>query len=115
MSVKAVITPYPVITNGDMSGTLTSLATDVLSCDNIAYQVVYTGSPVGDFAIEGTVNGTNWEPLDLGNPSPEASGSSGSFVVSLKGIPYAKLRLVYTATSGTGNLSVWVMGKRQGG
>lgn len=115
MSVKSVIKPYQVLTNGDMSGDVSSLASDIESSDNVAYQVVWTGNAIGTFSVEGTVNGVDWEALDLGTPGPEAGGVADSFLVSLKGVPYAKLKLTYNSTSGSGNLNVWIMAKRTGG
>lgn len=115
MSQKAVIKPYQVLTNGDLSGAVTSLPTDIESMDDVAYQVVFTGNAVGTFSVEGTINGTNWEALNLGDPGPQAEGTSGSFLVSLGLVPYAKLRLSYSAVSGTGVVNAWVMAKRLGG
>lgn len=115
MSVKSVIKPYQVLTNGDMTGNVSTLVSDVESSDNVAYQVVWTGNAVGTFAVEGTVNGIDWEELDLGTPGPEAASVADSFLVSLKGVPYSKLKLTYSATSGSGSLNVWIMAKRTGG
>jgi len=115
MSAKAVIKPFQVVTDGNMSGDVTSLPTDIESVDAVGYQVVFTGTAVGDFEVHGSINGTNWEALDLGSPSPEAAGVGGSFVISLSLIPYSKLRLKFVRTSGSGTLNAWVMAKRLGG
>ena len=115
MSTKAVTQPYQVVTNGDMSADLVSISTDIKTQDNVGYQVIYTGTPTGDFLVQGTINGIDWETLDIGTPGPTAIGMGGSFVVSLTQVPYAKLRLAYTASSGMGLLNVWVMVKRLGG
>ncbi len=49
MSQKSVTPHYQVVTAGDMSGSITSLVTNIVAQDNCAYQVVYSGAPVGSF------------------------------------------------------------------
>lgn len=115
MSVKSVIKPYLVLSAGDMSGSLTTLATNISSSDNIGYQVDFTGVPNGTFSVEGTINGTTWQGLTLTPAAPVAAGAAGGFVVNLNQVPYEQIRLVYTRTSGTGSLTVWAMSKRLGG
>lgn len=115
MSSKAVVHPYRVLTNGDMSGDLVTLATGIEWVDDVAYQLVWTGNAIGTFSVEATIDGENWVALDLGTPGPAAEGSSNSHLISLGLIPYAKVRVSYDSTSGTGSLSVWIMAKRLGG
>lgn len=115
MSVKSVLQPYQVVTDGDMSDDVTSLETTVNYMDNSGYQVIWTGAPTGVFSVEVTINGTAWEALTF-NPALSApAGSGGSFVIDLNQLPFKQIRFVYTSTSGTGVLNVWTMAKRLGG
>lgn len=115
MSNKSVTQPYQVVTNASMASDVISIETDVKTQDNMGYEVVYTGSPVGDFYVQGSISGNHWENLDLGTPRPEAVGTPGSFMVNLNQLPYAKIRFFYDATSGSGILNVYAMVKRLGG
>ena len=114
MSQKAVIKPYAVLTAGDMSGNLTTLATNVESSDNIGYQIVYSGSPTGVFNIEGTIDGLHWTALTFSSQPTTANAPTGT-LFNLNQLPYLQTRLSYTATSGSGSLTVYVMSKRLGG
>lgn len=114
MSVKGLIPHYAVLTAGDMSTSLTTLVTSVGATDNVAYQLVYTGSPVGTFLVEASINGTDWSALTFSTAITTSSAPSGS-LININQIPYRQLRLRYVPTSGTGSLTVWFEGKRLGG
>jgi hypothetical protein len=114
MSAKGILNPYPVITAEDMSADITSLPSVVTSLDNIAYQVVYTGSPVGVFNVEASLDGTNWTVLVF-EAEINTTNSPSPFLININQLPYAQVRLTYTADSGSGSLSAMVMAKRLGG
>ncbi len=114
MSAKAVLPVYQTITDQDMTTSVTSLVTDVGSVDNIGIQATFTGTPDGEFFIEGSVNNTTWVPLDFDTPIL-ASGTGDDFIFSIRQFPYPKIRLRYVATSGSGTLNAWVFAKRLGG
>ena len=123
MAQKQIIPPYKTITAGDMSKpTLTSGVTNISGVDNIAIQLVWTGSPTGSFDVQvsldyrpnpvgGTpLNAGTWASLTL-DKTVAAAGSASNDMVFLYAIPAPYLRTVYTATSGTGSLTVMVSGR----
>lgn len=122
MPRKNVLVPFQTITNGDMSAaSITSLVSEIQYLDDIAIQMNWSGSPVGTFAIQGSLdyaqdyagnvtNAGNWIALTL-NPIPAATGSSGNWLVNLDGLSFPAIRLVYTKTSGTGTLNAFISGK----
>lgn len=114
MSSKAVTQPFQVVTNGDMSGTVISLESSVTTQDNAGYQVSYTGSPVGEFTVEATIDGVNWSALDFGTPMTVDLSPSG-FLINMNQLPYAKIRLKYVPDSGSGTMQATAMVKRLGG
>jgi hypothetical protein len=114
MSAKSVLKPYPTLSNGDMTGNLTSAETDVSTIDNIGIQANFTGSPVGTFQIQGSVDSINWVNLAFSTP-PAATGTGDNFLFNIKQFPYPKIRVKYTATSGSGVLNTYITGKRLGG
>ncbi len=114
--------PQKVITNGDMSGNLTSMVTIIDQLVMLSYSIVWTGSsPVGSISVEvsndysenvdGSVrNSGNWTALPLSGSAPVSGNSDAGFVDIDAQAGYA-LRLVYTSGSGTGTLNVYAMGK----
>jgi len=104
---KKVIEPISVITNGSMGASLTSSASTVKFMDNVSYQAVFTGSPVGSFDVQVSNDGTNWAALGLNIST--ANGSPQFVDVNQTGA--AMIRFIYTRTSGTGTLNVIMMSK----
>lgn len=92
-----------VITNGDMSGDLESPSHDMSIIDGFCVQAIFTGSPVGTLEIQVSLNDTDWETLA---DSSVAVSGAGSEVYNVSRVFYDKMKVVYTATSGTGTLNV---------
>lgn len=109
-----------------MTTTLTSNAVGIQFMDNISMQMVWTGSPTGAFAVQGSLdykqlapggvipptieNAGTWTAITL-SPSPAATGSSGDWLLDLNQLSFPWIRIVYTPVSGSGNLNVTVAGK----
>lgn len=122
MSSRPQFSPFYVIKDGDMSGSLTSKITVVQKLSLISYAVSWIGtSPVGVMSVEvsndysenadGTVkNAGTWTPLPLSS-SPAVSGNvdNGMIDIDLQG-SYA-MRLLYTRTSGTGLMQAVISAK----
>jgi hypothetical protein len=111
-----------------MATTQTSTPTILQSLSQLCYTYSWTGtSPVGtvsvqisnDFAINavGAVSNTGtWTTLEIsvnGTPATSApvSGNTGNGAIVLSDLAGYAMRTVYTAASGTGNITVVVTGK----
>jgi len=116
---KNIIDRYQSITNGNMTTSLTSSVSDIRYLDNIGIQIKWTSaSAIGVFTIECS---NNYNPVTntVGTwfsvtPSPAVTNpasNNGEFGTTIVGCPHAYLRVVYTVTSGTGTLNVWVTAK----
>lgn len=111
MSRKTVILGHKVIDAGDMSGNLTGSETNVTQLDNIGYIAEWSGtSPVGVLSVEVQSGPSGWAALDFGSPLA-VSGNTGSLIINVNQLPFEKIRVVYTATSGTGSLTVTLSSK----
>jgi len=124
MSAKTFIKPFKVLSAGDMSqATLTSAVTATQLVDNIGYQINFTGAPVGIFAVQISQDyepgrSPNSEPVNAGNwisvplsPAITAAGSPDSAYIDLNQMSAPYVRIVYTRTSGTGVLNIYVTAK----
>ena len=108
MSRKNVLTSYQIVTAGDMStSSITSATTNVQYLDNVAVQCNFTGSPVGVFDLQVSIDNVNFAPLGL-----NIAASNGSpIVINANQLSAPYVRLTYTKTSGTGTLNAFISGK----
>ena len=121
MSSRPIFSPFQVITNGDMSGNLTSIVTVIQNLSQVGYDISWTGTPTGTFSVQvsntytqnaaGQVsNAGNWTSLPL-SIVPTVSGSSGSGYIDVDSISAFAIRLVYSAGSSSGTLNATICGK----
>jgi hypothetical protein len=127
MSSRTALRPTPVISAQSMAANITSTPTILQSLTVVNYAVSWTGtSPVGELSVEasndyvegatGGLSGGTWNvvPLTLnGSTVTEIpiTGNSGNGMIDIPGLGAAAVRLVYTATSGTGSLTATIAGK----
>lgn len=113
--------PIKIVTNGSMGGSITSAVQEIKEQDNIGLQLTWSGSPVGTFDVQVSIdhmqdaqgnvtNAGNWVSLPL-SPTIAAAGSADSAIIDLNQQSPTYLRVVYTRVSGTGTLNVYVTGK----
>lgn len=104
------LTPISIVTNGDMStASITSIVPPIQWQDNVGLQMVWTGSPVGAFAVQVSMDQSNWAtiPSSAFNgtyPVPGTTTSPGYLDLNQLSAPY--IRVVYTRTSGSGTLNI---------
>ena len=120
MSRKSVVPGFAMIESEDLSVNITSEIVSVKNLDNASIIVSWSGtSPVGTLAVQarnngnGDVNPEPWYTLDMGAPIT-ISGNSGTHQLVFNLLPFTDLRLVYTATSGTGTLDAVITSKVSG-
>lgn len=129
MSTRPQLTPFKVITNGDMSqASITSSVTIIQKISMLSYSYSWVGStPVGtisvqvsnDYAI--TPNGAlenagTWTTLTLdvaGTPATSiaVSGNTANDFIDIRQLGAYAIRTVYTKGSGTGSLQATINGK----
>lgn len=128
MSTRTVLRPHAVITNGAMTGNITSEVTVLQSLTRMSYAASWSGtSPVGTLSVQVSndytldsagfvANAGTWTTVTLnvtGSPvsSVPVSGNTGTVFIDIDGIAAYAMRCVYTFTSGTGTLNVTIVGK----
>ena len=100
------INPTPILTAGNMSGNLTSLTQNVLHSRYVTVQCVYTGSPVGSLALQASVDG-----ITFVTALTQTVNGADSTLFNLPLYASPKVRVVYTATSGSGTLDIKLSAK----
>lgn len=125
MAAKNRLEPYNVVPPlaGNMVSTLQSLPTNISGMDDVGYSLAWTGTPSGTFSVQVSLdyhpgqNPTNypmyagtWTTIPL-NSTVTASGTPDNAFIDVTLISAPWIRLVYTPSSSTGTLSVWVCGK----
>lgn len=98
----------------------TPITTPVLTIklqDNVSYQAKWTGTPVGTFYVDisidydpNTKNDGTWTTLPL-SPVITAIGAPDDALFELNQLGMPSVRLRYVPTSGTGTLDIWCSGK----
>lgn len=122
---KSNLKKFNNIANGNMAGNITSPVSNIEFMDNVGIQLNFTGSPVGNFQIQISIdydqdnNGNvitqgNWVPITFPSPIsgeniPTSSGSP--IYIDLNQLSAPWVRVVYTRTSGTGTLNSFICGK----
>lgn len=109
--------PYLVINESSLSTSKTSEITEIFNKDNITYQLVWTGTLNGTFAVQVSSDydshnpsDAHWDVLPL-SPTPTASGSAGSWTIDLNELGSKHIKIIFTRVSGTGSLKARIMGK----
>ena|ERR1035437_779912 len=120
---KGNLKRFKTIANGNMSGSLISPVTAIEFMDNIGYQLNFTGSPVGNFQVQvsmdydqdnngNVLNAGNWIAVTLSNNSINAATSLGSPIyIDLNQLSAPWIRVAYNYTSGSGTLNAFICGK----
>jgi len=116
MARKNVVQAFKMIDSGDMSSNIESVSTNVTYLDVSSIAISWSGSsPAGTITIEARNGEANaWTELDFGS-TISVSGNSGSHRVVFTEMPFTDLRVVYTASSGTGSLDAIITSKQVGG
>lgn len=108
---KNVLTKYPLISNGNMTGNLTSAAVWEMWQDNIGIQVTWSGTPTGTLAVNGSVDGVTFYPLTFNPALTQPAGSAGGYLINVNQFPFQYLTFTYTASSGSGTLNALLSSK----
>lgn len=109
--------------NGDMTLTLTSKETSVKNLDNASIRLEWdiAGTPVGEVVIQAlqekdntNVEEADWFDLDFGS-TITIDNTQTDHQLILTQLPFDKIRLRYTPTSGSGTLNAKITAKQVGG
>jgi hypothetical protein len=101
---------YQIISAGDMSqASVTSQVFSVEHTPIVGIQAVWNGSaPVGTLSLQGSIDGVNY--FNIGSPVA-VSGNNGTAYLTDPNAAYLYARLVYTRTSGSGDLDAFAEAK----
>jgi len=92
---------------GDMSGNLDGQELSMRDMVMAVYTFTWTGSPIGDIVIEGSIDGSTWFTLD----TIAAGGGPGVESRPVMDFPYPLIRSNYESASGSGTLNTQFFAK----
>lgn len=108
--------PYKIIPTQAVSTSVTSAPVNIFNKDNIGIEIVWDGTLAGPFTAQvsnsynpDTGAGT-WTTV-VQSVTITAAGSPDNGFMNLAGLGSAFIRLVFTRTSGSGNLTATIVGK----
>jgi hypothetical protein len=110
----SIYAPIKIVTNGSMTGNITSTAVDLVRTQQYSIQAVWSGSPVGTIQLNvsndigSCANASNWVTY---TSSLQTVNGAGNFLWNVAYANYNCVEVVYTFTSGSGTLNVIYGGK----
>lgn len=128
MSDRPFIRPdvyTPLVNAASTAGTITSPATSINKLSGISYDLTWTGTTAGAFAVQvsnsysinaegATLTAGSWNTLPTSSFTgtyPVPAGGPGNGFLDVVGTEAAWVRLVFTPSSGTGTLTVLAAAK----
>lgn len=116
--MKYAIKGIKIIDAGNMAGNLDSGIinsavgdSSVSFLDNIGFQFIWTGTPAGTIQVMASIDGVIFDALVFSPTISQPAGSSGHGLANVNQFPYKWIKVTYTASSGTGSLTVWLAAK----
>lgn len=122
MSDRPLIAPNtekPLINGTSMASSFNGPPSVIQRLPGISYDISWTGTPTGTFSVEvsntvtfgpgGVIAAGNWNALPAAafvGTIPAPAGGAGNGFIDVIGTEAYAARLVYTAASGAGNLTV---------
>ncbi len=100
------------IDNDTAAATVTGTAVPTEFFPIIGVQGVWTGTVNGTITLEGSIDGTTYSAIAGVSIAPAGSAGSGISVPTATFIPHRFVRAVFTRTSGSGLLNVYISGKQ---
>lgn len=116
---KDRVPAFTLVSAVSMGADITSSAVDARGWDNVDFELLASGSPVGSFFVDCTLTepsppastSQTWVALGI-TPTPAVSGSASNLVIEINQTGCSYLRLRYVRTSGTGTLTAYVSEKQ---
>ena len=96
-----------------VSGVVTSDVYSLANEDSAAFMVSWSNgsSPVGDIALNISIDGVVWDDVDFGT-TPTIAGASGQHILALNDVPFNRARVRWDRSSGSCDLLVKAVSKR---
>lgn len=107
--------------------TVTSSATSISRRNGFSMQVNVTGTPVGTFDIQGSVdynpglpqsegsyNAGNWVSISPLSATPTVSGAATSILFDMQAVTFPWIRISYTNSTSSGQFDAWIFSKSYG-
>lgn len=106
-----------IIDAGDMSADIDSGPFNIMQFNGFSVQIVIGAGATGEWFVQGSnvldPTDSDWVTIpffdDTGTAtSLTTSGSAGQYLCNASEVSFSFIRVIYTATSGTGSADVWL-------
>jgi hypothetical protein len=102
----------PAAVSGTMAADIVGPTTTIDLIDQIAFQIAWTSSnAIGVISVQGSVDNVTFNDLTFSPVLAQPASNNGGYLVNLALIPFPYIRVKYTRTSGTGNMTVSMSAK----
>jgi hypothetical protein len=101
--------------NEDMATSFSTSPMDTRYLDGFCATIAVTGSPVGQFIVEGTVDQVTWVELTQTSANMLVTGTPINFKLNFMQIQDSYIRITWLASGGDGNTTIWIAGKALSG
>lgn len=91
-----------------MTANRESETVDISEVTGFAVHSIWTGTPAGNIIVQGSNDGVNFFSLN----TQAAGGAASNSIYNVDGAHYRFARVIFTFTSSTGALTVYLSGKR---
>lgn len=106
----ALTKPYRLFTDTAMASTTSSASIDVSRLIYGSVSVWWTGTPTGTLTAEAQ-NGSDAPWITISGMTQATGGTSGNCLFTFTILPFEKIRITYTASSGSGVLNACLVAK----
>ena len=123
MARKNIVQAFPLMTDEDMSGDITSAETSVKNLDKATVRITWDigSSPVGVVTVQALqekdnipVSDSDWFDVDF-DATITIDNTETEHQILFETLPFDKIRLRYTRTSGSGTMNAKISAKQVGG
>lgn len=112
---KNAITAHLLTDNQSLATDFQSEIVNISYLDNVGVQIVTSSitDNLGEFSIQASINGVNWETLTLSPVIPSLADADTTILANLNQLPFKQFRVSFEAAGTTpdGTCSIWISAK----
>ena len=113
---KRTLPPFTIVNGTSLASSFQSTPVSVERFDRVFIEILCSGSPTGTVTVQGS---NDYNPASLATPNwfdlplslNDLTGSAQNYVIDMQQTAAPWLRISYTSTSGSGNMTAVITAK----